>query len=182
MGRRLRVSLRSSPISRRRVLPWGMHKPWAGSNRYQISELFPFTVAGPPAIHSSSLPFCERFKIRLQLMVPIRILQHSILGAWLVLTQAGSPPARQSDLASPHVHRLVRAFGRNDSPNHRRSLPMYPIGIAVGNRVSQFTVGTQASDCLGSYLYSATRYSYSYSIDSRRSVLVGRVDRAPIER
>ena len=35
-------------------------------------------------------------------------LQHSILGMWLALTQAGSPPARQSDLASPHVHAIVR--------------------------------------------------------------------------
>ena len=37
----------------------------------------------------------------------IRILQHSIRGAWLTLTSAGVTPARQSDLASPHVHRFV---------------------------------------------------------------------------
>ena len=108
MGRRLRVSLHSSPMMRCKVLPWGMHKPWAGSNRYQISELLPFTAAGPPAIHSSSLPLCIRFKMRFQLMMPIRIMQCSILGAWLALTQAGFTPASQSDLASPHVHPLVR--------------------------------------------------------------------------
>jgi len=55
---------------RKQVLPWGVHRPWAGSNRYKISELFPFTVEGPPPIRSSSLPFCVRFKIRLQLMMP----------------------------------------------------------------------------------------------------------------
>jgi hypothetical protein len=37
----------------------------------------------------------------------IQSLQHSILGVWLALTQAGFTPASQSDLASPHVHRLV---------------------------------------------------------------------------
>ena len=57
-------------MSLQAMLPWGMNRPWAGSNSYKISELFPFTVAGPPAIHSPSLPFCVRFKIRLQLMMP----------------------------------------------------------------------------------------------------------------
>ena len=37
------------------------------------------------------------------------MLQHSILGAWLTLTQAGFPPASQSDLASPHAQDTVRA-------------------------------------------------------------------------
>ena len=53
------------------MLPSGVNKPWAESNRYKISELIPFIAAGPPAIHSPSLPFCVRFKIRLQPMVPI---------------------------------------------------------------------------------------------------------------
>ena len=49
-------------------------------------------------------------------------------------------------------------FGHNDSPSHRRALPMYSIGIAKGNSVSQSAVGMsgvgcqrwscQASDCL----------------------------------
>ena len=64
-------------------------------------------AAGPPAIHSSSLPFCVRFKMALRAETLIAILQHSILGLWLAATQAGVPPARQSDLASPHVHRFV---------------------------------------------------------------------------
>jgi len=34
-------------------------------------------------------------------------LQHSILDAWLAVTQAGFPPARQSELASPHLHHMV---------------------------------------------------------------------------
>ena len=37
----------------------------------------------------------------------IRMLQHSIRGAWLTLTSAGVAPARQTDLASPHVHVMV---------------------------------------------------------------------------
>ena len=92
-------------MTRREVLPSGMHKPWAGSNRYKISELFPFIVTGPPVIHSSSLPFCLRFKVALRAEALIDTLQNSILGAWLTLTQAGSPPACQSTISSPHVHR-----------------------------------------------------------------------------
>ena len=42
---------------------------------------------------SPSLPFCLRFKRRLQLMMPIRRLQNSILGVWLTLTQTGFTPA-----------------------------------------------------------------------------------------
>ena len=38
----------------------------------------------------------------------IRTLQHSIRGAGLTLTSAGVTPARQSDLASPHVQPFVR--------------------------------------------------------------------------
>jgi hypothetical protein len=43
------------------VLPSSMHKPWAGSESYQISGLN--TVYGWTAspVHSSSLPFCVRF-------------------------------------------------------------------------------------------------------------------------
>lgn len=40
----------------------------------------------------------------------IRQLQHSILGPWLALTQAGSPPARHQTISSPHVHRFVLRF------------------------------------------------------------------------
>ena len=39
MGLRLRVSNRRLPRARRPVLPSGMHKPWAGSDSYKISEL-----------------------------------------------------------------------------------------------------------------------------------------------
>ena len=68
MGRRLRVSACSSPMTLQTMLPWGMHKPWAESNSYKISELFPFTAAGPPAVYSSSLPLCIRFNQRLRRM------------------------------------------------------------------------------------------------------------------
>jgi len=96
----------------REVLAWGVNKPWvkyslfSGANSNQISELIPFTVTGLPAIRSSSLPFCLRFNVSLRATL-IDTLQNSTLGVWLALTQAGSPPACQSDLASPHVHGLV---------------------------------------------------------------------------
>ncbi|SMP75003.1 hypothetical protein SAMN06265222_118103 [Neorhodopirellula lusitana] len=107
MGRRPRVSASSLPMALRAMLPSGMHKPWAGSNSYQISGLNPLGVAGPPTIASSSLPFCVRFQRRLQLMMSIRRLQHSIPGVWRTLTRTGITPASQSDLASPHVHFFV---------------------------------------------------------------------------
>jgi len=64
-------------MMRPKVLPWGMHKPWAqylslsGANSYQISELIPFTVTGLPVIRSSSLPSCpskttQRFNVSLR--------------------------------------------------------------------------------------------------------------------
>ena len=40
------------------------------------------------------------------------------------------------------VHRLVRASGRHASRTHRRGLPMYSIGIAMGISGSQFAAGT----------------------------------------
>ena len=43
-------------------------------------------------------------------MMPIRRLQNSILSLWLAVTQAGLSPAGLQDLASPHVHRMVRRF------------------------------------------------------------------------
>ena len=39
----------------------------------------------------------------------IPTLQNSILGVWLTLTQAGFPPASLQDIASPHVHVMVRS-------------------------------------------------------------------------
>ena len=53
--------------SRREILPSNMHTPWAGSNRYKISELMSFTAERPLPVDSPSLPFWVRFKIRLRL-------------------------------------------------------------------------------------------------------------------
>jgi hypothetical protein len=44
----------------------GRCNPCRLANRYKISELIPFIVTGPPVIHSSSLPFCLRFKMALR--------------------------------------------------------------------------------------------------------------------
>ena len=91
--------------ARREMLPSSMHKPWAESNRYKISELMSFTAGRPLPVDSPSLPFCVRFKMRFRRKRLIRILQHSILGTWLTLTQAGVPPACHQTISSPHVHR-----------------------------------------------------------------------------
>ena len=58
-----------SPLakSRREMLPSSMHTPWAGSNRYKISELMSFTAERPPPVGSPSLPFWARFNEPLRL-------------------------------------------------------------------------------------------------------------------
>jgi len=60
----------------------------------------------------------------------IQPLQHSILGVWLTLTQAGFTPARQQDLASPHVQLMVRRYSDAVSPDKVRIdgfVPVYQI-------------------------------------------------------
>jgi hypothetical protein len=92
----------------------GRCNPCRLANRYKILELFPIAVTGPPVIHSSSLPFCLRFKMALRAQGsykhPARLDTVSArrLGVWLALTQAGFPPACQSTISSPQVHRFVR--------------------------------------------------------------------------
>lgn len=49
---------------------FGHAQTLSSSNSYQISELFPFTVEGPPPIRSSSLPFCVRFNQRFRRETP----------------------------------------------------------------------------------------------------------------
>ena len=51
-GGRLRISSHRSPIARCKVLPWGMHKPWAGFNRYKIRSSCRSSPQGHPrSIH-----------------------------------------------------------------------------------------------------------------------------------
>ena len=107
-GERPRVSSRGLPLTRREVLPSSVNKPWADSNRYKISGLMPFIAAGPPTVDSPSLPCCVRFNCRLRPRGLLRQLQHSILGLWLAVTQAGTPPACHQTISSPHVHAFVR--------------------------------------------------------------------------
>ena len=65
--------------TRREILPSSMHTPWAGSNRYKISELMSFTAERPLPVDSPSLPFCVRFNealrdvARLRLHAPYRL-------------------------------------------------------------------------------------------------------------
>ncbi|TWT98299.1 hypothetical protein Pla52n_48100 [Stieleria varia] len=126
-GRRLGVSPRSSPLTRRGVLPWGMYKPWAlessdGGQQVPNVGAIPLHSCAhhPQSIHPHSLSAClapespvlQRLTSSTGLIQSLQhsILGLSILGLWLAATQAGSPPARQSDLASPHVHFMVIAI------------------------------------------------------------------------
>ena len=91
---------------RRRVLPSGMHRPWAVSNRNHVfgaqsrsgpgSQPIPFTLT-TFRVYASTL----NFDLRL-----ISTQQNSILGPWLAVTQAGFTPARLQTISSPQ-----RAFG-----------------------------------------------------------------------
>jgi hypothetical protein len=96
-------------------LPSSMHTPWAGSNRYKISELMSFTAGRPLPVDSPSLPFCVRFNVALRrrrqhygFTLLIDTLQHSIRSLWLRATPAGVPPACLQTISSPHVHFFVR--------------------------------------------------------------------------
>ena len=43
------------------------------------------------------------------------------------------------------MHRLVRDFSHDDKADQRRSLPVYPFGIAEANDAFRLAVGIQAS-------------------------------------
>ena len=105
--------------TRREILPSSVNRPWAGSNRYKISELMSFTAGRPLPVDSPSLPFCVRFNESLRrrrqhygFTLLIDSLQHSIRSLRLTATPAGSPPACHQTISSPHVQRLVRCFSR----------------------------------------------------------------------
>jgi len=61
----------------------------------------------------------------------IGTLQNSILGVWLALAQTGSTLTCQSDLASPHVHRMV---------------PRFPAVAAFGVGAAASTVPAEATE------------------------------------
>jgi len=79
----------------------------------------------------------------------IRSLQHSIPGAWLALTRTGFTPASQSDLASPHVHRMVRPSLPVDRGKERNTTkdtqtqytatksPKWQDGVSIQRRTSR---------------------------------------------
>ena len=56
------------------------------------------------------LPFSIRIKLRFRNKLLYPTCNVRVPGARLTLTQAGLPPASQSDLASPNLHRMVRRF------------------------------------------------------------------------
>ena len=97
---------------RREMLPSSVNKPWAGSNRYKISELPQVATHGVHRREATPGRFTlTTFLCTLQDATSgkafIDTLQHSILGTWLTFTQAGVPPASHQTISSPHVHRFV---------------------------------------------------------------------------
>jgi len=120
MGLRLRVSTGSLPRTRPAMLPSSMNTPWAESNRYKdfgaqyhsqpdghARSVHPRVLS----VYASTQDFGGApFATHLSALIPT--LQHSILGVWLTLTQAGYPPACQQTISSPHVQRLVLAATR----------------------------------------------------------------------
>ena len=74
--------------------------------------------------------------------------------------------------------RMVRASGQTDSTCHRRTLPMYSVRIAAGNRESYFAVGMlgvgcqrwdrQASVCLVRPSRPRTYRTVTSGVNSRR--------------
>ncbi len=109
-GEQLRVSSRSLPVTRREILPSGMHKPWAGSNRYKISELIAVHRRMATPGRFTLTTFLCTLQDTISDDVLIRTLQHSILGTWLTPTQARFSLASHQTISSPHVHLIVIRF------------------------------------------------------------------------
>lgn len=106
-GRRLRVSSRSLPAARRKVMPPRVHKSWAGTNRHKTLELPPFAAAWPHAVRSSSLPCCGNFNCRLRRKTLNTTTATLDTGPWASGYPGGIPPARRPDLAGPRVHGII---------------------------------------------------------------------------
>ncbi len=85
--------------TRRSMLPSSLRKPWAGSDRKQgFRSSIPFTAGQPTrSVHPHYLSVYAS-----TCLLPAT-LQHSILGLWLGVTQAGFPPARHQTISSPHT-------------------------------------------------------------------------------
>ena len=122
-------------MTRPSMLPSGMHTPWAESDRYKdfgaqyhsqpdghARSVHPRVLS----VYASTQDFGGApFATHLSALIPT--LQHSILGVWLTLTQAGYPPACQQTISSPHVHRFVLASAR---------VTTRPSGVSPENSVS----------------------------------------------
>ena len=134
------------------MLPSGMHRPWAEPTDTKFRSYFHSLLQGhPQAIHPHNLSvYASRYDFNQSL---IRTLQHSIRGAWLTLTTMGFSPTSQSDLASPHVHRIViRRLSWHCSWNHQypkcpadrqHDCTVKPVGVRP---FGQFVFGDHASD------------------------------------
>ena len=90
-------SQRLLPSTQREILPSSMHTPWAGSNRYKISELMPSTAEKLPSGDSLSRPLFRRFnEPRSETSPALRLLidslPHLIRTLWLRATRRESPP------------------------------------------------------------------------------------------
>ena len=136
-GERLRVSSRSLPITRREVLPSGMHKPWAGSNRYKISELIAVHRRMATPGRFTLTTFLCTLQGATSDSVLIRTLQHSILGTWLTLTQAGVTPASHQTISSPHAAtHCYPPFGSGQRQQQTDAL--FDLSQLFGRQVAKF--------------------------------------------
>ena len=108
MGRRPRVSFRCSPIDAADGIAFRYAQ--ALGRIQQIQNFGANSIHCRRVTHGQFIlaTFLHTLQATLSNPVLIRSLQCSILSVWLTLTQAGFTPASQSDLASPHVHRMVR--------------------------------------------------------------------------
>ena len=132
-------------VSRREMLPSSMHRPWAESNRYKISELMSFTAERPLPVSSPSLPFCVRFNEPLRrrrqhygFTLLIDSLQHSIRSLWLRATPAGITPACHQTISSPHVHCFVSRIPRlhADCQEQLPTRQLFPLALALSGAIS----------------------------------------------
>ena len=106
----------SLAMTRCGILPSGMHRPWAESDRKQrFRSAIPFRAGQPvPTFHprylsayASTLDFGETPWGGGYLEPLYQRCKCSILGLGLGATQAGFPPANRQTISSPHVHAMV---------------------------------------------------------------------------
>lgn len=135
-------------MSRREILPPSMLTPWAGSNRYKISELVSFTAERPPPVGSPSLPFWVRFNEPLRM----RRQDYGFTRPYQFAATLDTGPLAKSYPRGNHT-RL--------SSNHLQSAPAWLCSAITAILVSQRNCGTRISIPLLNSILRATNSSRS---------------------